>query len=43
MLENFIMQVSRPKGVLGECEAFVSRASRASVAACNNRIAKPNE
>ena len=27
MLENFIMQVRRPKGVSGEREAFVSRAA----------------
>ena len=38
MLENFIMQVRRPKGVLGEREAFVSCAAKASAAACyNNR------
>ena len=28
MLENFIMQVRRPKGVSGKCEAFVSRAAQ---------------
>ena len=33
MLENFIMPVRRPEGVLGEREAFVSRAARASAAA----------
>ena len=34
MLENFIMQVRRPRGVLSEPEAFVSRAAQASAAAC---------
>ena len=29
MLENFIIQVRRPKGVSGEHEAFVSRVARA--------------
>ena len=32
MLENFIMQVRRPKGVSGKRVAFVSRA-----AACSNK------
>ena len=36
MLENYITQVRRPKGVLSEREAFVSRAAQASAAACNN-------
>ena len=38
MPENFIMQVRRPKGVLGEREAFVSRAAQASAAACTNKF-----
>ena len=33
MLENFIMHVRRPKGVLGERIAFVSREAQASAAA----------
>ena len=33
MLENFIMQVRRPKGVSSEREAFVSRTARASAEA----------
>ena len=33
MLENFIMQVRRPKGVSGDRDVFVSRAARASAAA----------
>ena len=33
MLENYITEVRRPKGVLSEREAFVSRA-----AACNNEF-----
>ena len=36
MLENFIIQVRRPKGVSGEHEAFVSRVARASAAAHND-------
>ena len=36
MLENYITQVRRPKGVLSERKAFVSRAAKASAAACNN-------
>ena len=38
MLENFILQVRRPKGSLGEREAFVSRASQASAAACTYNL-----
>ena len=34
MPENFITQVRRPKGVLGERVAFVNRAAQASAAAC---------
>ena len=34
MLENFIMQVRRPKGVLDERVAFVSPAAQGSAAAC---------
>ena len=34
MLEKFIMQVRRPKGVSSEREAFVSRAAQANAAAC---------
>ena len=34
MLENYITQVRRPKGVSSEREAFVSRAAQASAAAC---------
>ena len=42
MLENFIMQVRRPKGVLGERVAFVSPAAKVSAAACcNNDVIPP--
>ena len=41
MLENFIMQVRRPKGVTSEREAFVSRAAQASAAACKNKNKMP--
>ena len=34
MLENYIMEVRHPKGVLSEREAIVSRAAQASAAAC---------
>ena len=34
MLENYITQIRRPKGASGEREAFVSRAAKASAAAC---------
>ena len=34
MLENYITQVRRTKGVSSEREAFVSRAAQASTAAC---------
>ena len=34
MLESYIAQVRRPKGVSSEREAFVSRAAQASAAAC---------
>ena len=34
MLENYITEVRRPKGVLSERKAFVSRAAQASAAAC---------
>ena len=34
MLENYITQVRRPKGVSREREAFVSRGAEASAAAC---------
>ena len=34
MLESYIGQVRRPKGVLSEREAFVNRAAQASAAAC---------
>ena len=37
MLENFIMQVRRPKGVSSERVAFVSRAAQASAAACYSK------
>ena len=33
MLEKLIMQIRRPKGVLGERGAFLSRAARANAAA----------
>ena len=39
MLENYITQVGRPKGVSSEREAFVSRAAQASAAVCNNKSA----
>ena len=39
MLENFIMQIRRPKGVLNERKAFVSRAARASAAGRKVKIA----
>ena len=35
MLESYIAQVRRPKGVSSEREAFVSRAAKASTAACD--------
>ena len=38
MLENYIMQVRRPKGVSSEREAFVSRGARASAAARLNKF-----
>ena len=36
MLEIYITQVRRPKGVSSEREAVISRAAQASAAACNN-------
>ena len=38
MLENYITQVRRPKGVSSEHEAFVSRAAQASAAACVYKV-----
>ena len=43
MLENFIMHVRDPKGVLGGREAFVSRGARASAAARSNDIVNSSE
>ena len=40
MLENYITQVKRPKGVSSEREAFVSRAAHASAAACHRYIGR---
>ena len=37
MLENYITQVRRPKGVSSEREAFVSRPAQASSADCFNK------
>ena len=37
MLDNFIMQVRRPKGVSGERVAFVSHTAQATAAASNNK------
>ena len=37
MLEIYITQVRRPKGVSSEREAFVSHAAQASAAACTNK------
>ena len=34
MLESYIAQVRRPKGVSSKREAFVSRGAQASAAAC---------
>ena len=41
MLENFITQVRRPKGVSSERVAFISRAAQASAAACSNNKSIP--
>ena len=38
MLENYITQVRRLKGISSEREAFVSRAAQASEATCINKI-----
>ena len=38
MLEIYITQVRRPKGVSSEREAFISRAAQASAAACSYNI-----